>query len=181
MNRIAHELTIVTVCVIISSSQTVHPSGLFAAYHTHLVYTNSLCSFGSSQMPHITHILLRWTIFVLLPNRKQFVQVNHMMYITHTLSWLTISVAFPNSTQFIEGKCMSYIAHTLIWLPVLFFCLIANSSNGLIVCPASHKQLKYEPCLMHPPSQTFCTFFDVFTSMFVINASHTVSSKGLWS
>ena len=61
------------------SPQTVHPSGLFAAYDTHLVYTNRLCSFGWLQMPHITHILLRWTISVLLPNRKQFVWVNRML------------------------------------------------------------------------------------------------------
>ena len=34
---------------------------------------------------------------------------------------------------------------------------------------------------MSPPSQMFCIFFDGFiTSPFVINASHTVSSKGLW-
>ena len=134
--------------------------------------------------------LLRWTVSVLFPNRKQFVRVNRMSYVTHTLIWLIVSVAFPNNTQFIGGNCMSYIAHTLIWLPVYVvlphrkqFCwinrmpfiapatkiwamfdasIITNSSNGLTVCPESHTQLKPEPCLMAPPSQMFCTFFDGF-------------------
>src|SRR6266496_806110 len=103
-----------------------------------------------------------------------------MPYITHTLIWLTVSVAFPNSKQFIGVNCMPYIAHTLICLPVSVVCLIANSLFGLTVCPASHTQLKSEPCLMAPPSQTFCTFFDgFFTPLFAIIASHTVLSKGL--
>ena len=45
--------------------------------------------------------------------------------------------------------------------PFLLFLLIANSSLNWTVCPASHTQLKSEPCLMHPPSQMFCTFFTV--------------------
>src|SRR3989337_2780731 len=103
-----------------------------------------------------------------------------MPSITYTLIWLTVSIMLPNHTQFILVNCMPYIAHTLIWLPVLLFCIIANSSSGLTVCHSSHRQLQYEPCLMSPPSQTFCIFFDGFiTSPFVIDASHTVSSKGL--
>ena len=60
----------------------------------------------------------------------------------------------------------------------LLFRLIANSSNGLTVWPESHTQLKSEPCLMHPPSQTFCIISDGFhTTSFAIIASHTVSRR----
>ena len=66
--------------------------------------------------------------------------------------------------------------------PFLLFCLITNSSYRSTVCPSSHTQLKSEPCLMYHSSQTLCIFLtSFFTSTFVINASHTVSSKGRWS
>ena len=46
--------------------------------------------------------------------------------------------------------------------PFLLCLLITNSSLSWTVCPASHTQLNFEPCLMHPPSQMFCTLFDGF-------------------
>ena len=72
------------------------------------------------------------------------------------------------------------ISHTHWYgCPFLLFCLIANSSNGLTVWPESHTQLKSEPCLMHPTSQMFCTFFDGFytppfliTDMFATYHTH---------
>ena len=142
------------------SLQTVHPSGLFAAYHTHLVYTNHFCSFGSSQMPHITHLFLSWTVSVLLPNRKKFIWVNHMPYITHTLIRLTVSVALPNSTQFIWVNRMLCITHAFIWLPVSFV-------------PPHRKQfieLNSMPFIAHA-NKTW-TMFDAFVIANVLHISH---------
>ena len=140
-HKILHELTILIVCVVNSHRKQFIRVGC---------------------LPHITHISLSWTISVAVANRKQFVWVNRMPYITHTLIWLIVYVALPNSKRFIRANCMSYIAPHWYGCPFLLFCLIANSSNGLTVCPESHTQLKPEPCLMAPPSQTFCTFFDSF-------------------
>ena len=131
-------------------------------------------------LPCITIILLSWTVSVLLAQHKQFIRVNCMSYIAHTFIWLTVYVALPNSKRFIGANYTPYITHTHWYgCPFLLFCLIANSSNGLTMCPASHTQLKSEQCLMHPSSQMFCTFFDgFFTPPFAIMASPTVSSKG---
>jgi len=69
---------------------------------------------------HNTHVLLSWTVSVLLCQRKQFVRVNRMPYIAHTFIWLTVSFVLPNHKQFIRVNCMLYIAHTFIWLPGSF-------------------------------------------------------------
>ena len=44
----------------------------------------------------------------------------------------------------------------------LLFCLIADSLNGLTVCPSSHTQLKSEPCLMVRHRKRFAPFLTVF-------------------
>ena len=100
---------------------------IVCSQHTWLVNKNRLCFYRSSHtflitvlFPAITHILLSWTISVVLANRKQFIRVNCMTYIAHTLIWLTISVVFSNHKQFIRVNCISYIAHAFIWLPVSF-------------------------------------------------------------
>ena len=144
-----------------ASSQTVHLSGFFAAYHTHLVYTNRLCSFGWSQMPHITHILLRWTILFscLIENSLSewtVCQISHTpwsgwLFLLHSL----IAHSSSKGTVF-------RISHTHWYgYPFLLFFLIANSSAESTVCPASHTQLKSDLCLMHPSSQAFWTFLTV--------------------
>ena len=136
-------------------------------------------------MPHITHILLRWTVFVLLPNQKQFVWWT-VCFISQTpwSGWPSLlhSLIAHNSSE----QTVCRILHThwygcpflLFYLianssnrltvcpashthcygcPFLLFCLIADSLNGLTVCPSSHTQLKLEPFLMHTSSEMFCT------------------------
>ena len=159
---------------------------LFAGYHTHIVKLNHLCSYGSSQTGHPSDLYAVYRTHLVLGNRlcyfgscKQFTRVNCMLYITHTLIWLTVSFVLPNHKQFIRVNRMLYIAHTFIWLPVSF---VPPHRKQLIELNRMHciaQQLKSEPCLMHPSSQTFCTFLTVFTPPFAIMASHTVSSKGL--
>ena len=133
-------------------------------------------------LPRITHILLYWIVSVLLSQHKQFIRVNRMPYITHTLIWLTISFVLSNHKQFILVNRMLFIAYTYIWLPISF------------VAP-HHKRLiapNHMPYITHETK--IWTMFDVsiianvlhifgyfFTPPFAINASHTVSSKGLWS
>ena len=85
-------------------------------------------------LPRITHILFSWTVSIVLPNHTQFIPVNRMLYIAHIFIWLPVSFVPPHRKQLIE----------------------------LNRCPSSHMQLKSEPCLMHPTSQTFCTFLTVF-------------------
>ena len=71
-------------------------------------------------LPCSTHILLYWTVSVLLPNHKQFIWVNRMLYIAHNLIGLTVYFVLPNHKQFIRVNRMLYITHTFIWLPVPF-------------------------------------------------------------
>ena len=117
----------------------------------------------------ITHILLSWTVYVLFPNVKSsFEWTVCRISLTPSFGWpfLLLSLIANSSSE--RTVCRTSHTH---WYgcPFLLFCLIANSSNGLIVCPASHTSLKSEPCLMHPPSQTFCTFFDGFFYTTVCN------------
>ena len=104
-------------------------------------------------LPRITHILFSWTVSIVLPNHTQFILVNRMLYIAHAFIWLPVSFVPPHPKQLIELNCMPYIAHaTKIWT-VFDASSIAN--------------------VLH-------LFDGFFTSPFVINASHIVSSKGLW-
>ena len=133
-------------------------------------------------LPRITHILLNWTVSVLLAQSKQFIQVNRLPYIAHTLIWLTYSFVLPNHKQFIRANRMLYIAHTFIWLPISFV-------------PSHCKQLIEQnrmPCIAHTTkiwtvfnafiiTNVLHLFWWVFTPSFSIIASHSVSSKGLWS
>ena len=105
-------------------------------------------------LPRITHIFFSWTVSIVFLNHTQFILVNRVLYIAHAFIWLPVSFVPPHPKQLIELNRMPCIAHAP----------------------------KSEPCLMHPSSRTFCTFLTgFFTPPFVINASHTVSSKGLWS
>ena len=128
--------------------------------------------------PRITHILLYWTVSVLLSQHKLFIQVNRMPYIAHTLIWLTVSFVLPNHKQFIRVNRMLYIAHTFIWLPVSF---VPPNRKWLI-------ELNRMPCIAH--ATKIWTVFDAssianvlhlfwwfFTPPFAIIASHTVSRR----
>ena len=99
-------------------------------------------------LSRITHILLYWTISVLLSQRKQFIRVNRMPYIAHTFIWLPISFALPNHKQFIQVNRMLYIAHTFIWLPVSF---VPPHRKQLI-------ELNRMPCIAH--ATKIWTMFD---------------------
>jgi hypothetical protein len=44
------------VCVYFGSSQTVHPSDLYAIYRTHLDLADHFCCFSSSQMVHLSEL-----------------------------------------------------------------------------------------------------------------------------
>ena len=125
--------------------------------------------------------LLYWTVSVLLSQCKQFIWVNHMSYIAHTLIWLTVSFVLPNHKQFIRVNRMLYITHTFIWLPVSF---VPTHQKRLI-------ELNCMPWIAHATNiwtvfdasviTNVLHHFDFFTPPFAIIASHTVSSKGLWS
>ena len=103
------------------SSHTFLITDLFAAYHTHLVILNRLCSLVSTQTVHpselhaiyCTYLHLAPVSFV-FPNHKQFIRVNNMLYITHTFIWLAVSFVLPNHKQLILLKRMPSIAHTFI-------------------------------------------------------------------
>ena len=69
---------------------------------------------------HNTHVLLSWTVSVLLSQHKQFIRVNRMPYIAHSFIWLTVSLVLPNHKQIIRVNRMLYIAHNFIWLPISF-------------------------------------------------------------
>ena len=93
-----------------------------------------LTHFCSMVQTRVTHILFSWTISTVLPNHTQFIPVNRMLYIAHAFIWLPVSFVPPHPKQLIELNRMPCIAHTTkIWT-----------------------------IFMHPPSQTFCTFFDDF-------------------
>ena len=156
-----HVLLAATVCVII---------GL----HTHFWLQTCL--------PRITHILLSWTISVLLSQRKQFIRVNRMPYIAHTLIWLTVSFVLPNHKQFIRVNRMLYIAHTFIWLPVSFVPPHRNQFIELNCMPFIAHTTKIWTMFDASSIANVLHLFDgFFTPSFAIMASHTVSSKGLWS
>ena len=129
-------------------------------------------------LPRITHILLYWTVSVLLPNHKQFIRVNRMLYIAHAFIWLPISFVLPNHKQFIRVNRMLCIAHTFIWLPVSF---VPPYRKQLI-------ELNRMPFIAHA-TKTW-TVFDAsiianvlymsdgfHTPPFAIMASHTVSRR----
>ena len=163
---------------------------IFCSQHTRLVNKKVCVVIGlpthfwlQTCLPRITHILLYWTIFVLLSQHKQFIWVNRMPYIAHTpLILLTVSFVLPNHKQFIRENRMMYIAHTFIWLPVSF---VPPHRKQLI-------ELNRMPCIAH--ATKIWTMFDAssianvlhlfwrfLTPPFAITASHIVSSKGLWS
>jgi len=103
-------------------------------------------------MPYIAHTLIWLPVSVVLPHRKQFEWINRVSCIAHTLLWLPVSVVLPHRRQFEWINRMPYIAHaTKIWT-VFDGSAIAN--------------------VLH-------LFDGFFTPPFVINASHTVSAKGL--
>ena len=105
-------------------------------------------------LSRITHILFSWTVSIVLSNHTQFILVNRMLYIAHTFIWLPISFVPPHRKQLIELNRMPCIAHaTKIWT-VFDASSITN--------------------FLH-------LFYGYFTPSFAIMASHTVSSKGLWS
>ena len=110
------------------------------------------------------HVCLvsRTSCYIEPSQRKQFIRVNRMPYIARTLIWLTVSFVLPNHKQFIRVNRMLYIAHTSIWLPVSFVPPHCKQLIELNRMPCIAHQLKSEPCLMHPPSQTFCTFLSGF-------------------
>ena len=124
------------------SSHTFLITDLFAAYHTHLVKLNRFCSHVSMQIVH--------------PSEPRVV------YRTHLWSgWLfLLCCLITNSSSEWTVCCVSHTPPS--GCPFLLFLLIANSSLNWTVCPSSHTQLKPEPCLMHPSSQTFYTFLTVF-------------------
>ena len=124
------------------SSHTFLITDLFAAYHTHLVKLNRFCSLVSTQTVH--------------PSEP------HVVYRTHLWSgWpFLLCCLITNSSSEWTVCCVSHTPPS--GCPFLLFLLIANSSLNWTVCPSSHTQLKSEPCLMHPPSQTFAPFLMVF-------------------
>ena len=105
-------------------------------------------------LPRITHILFSWTVSIVLPNHTQFILVNRMLYIAHTFIWLPVYFVPHHRKQLIELNRMPCIAHATKFWTVFHASVIAN--------------------VLH-------LFWRFFTPPFAIMASHTVSSKGLWS
>ena len=108
-------------------------------------------------LPRITHILLSWTICVLMSQRKQFIRVNRMSYIAHTFDLADHSFVFPNHKQFIRVNRMLYIAHTFIWLPVSF---VPPHRKQLI-------ELNNMPCITHATK-----IWTVFDASVIANVLH---------
>ena len=111
-------------------------------------------------LPRITHILLSWTVSVLMSQCKQFIRVNRMPYIAHTLIWLTVSFVLPNHKQFIRVNRMLYIAHTFIWLPVSF---VPPHRKQLI-------ELNRMPCITHATK-----IWTVFDASIITNVLHLLA------
>ena len=124
------------------SSHTFLITDLFVAYHTHLVKLKPFCSHVSTQTVH--------------PSEP------HAIYRTHLWSgwpFILCCLITNSSSEWI----VCYTSHTpSSGCQFLLFLLNANSSLNWTVCRSSHTQLKPEPCLMHPSSQTFHTFLMVF-------------------
>ena len=122
------------------SSHTFLITDLFASYHTDLVHLYVFCSHVSTQTIH--------------PSEPHAVNRTHI-----ESCWpFLLCCLITNSSSEWTGCRTSHTPSS--GYPFLLFRLITNSELSWTVCPASHTQLKSEPCLMHPPSQTFCTFFD---------------------
>ena len=140
------------------SSHTFLITDLFAAYHTHLVKLNRFCSHVSTQTVH--------------PSEP------HAVYRTHLWSgWpFLLCCLITNSSSEWTVRCVSHTPSS--GCPFLLFLLIANSSLNWTVCPSSHTQLKPEPCLMHPSSQTFYTFLTVFKQHHLWLLHHTQFLEG---
>ena len=131
---------------------------------------------------HNTHVLLSWTISILLCQRKQFIRVNRTPHIAHSLIWLTVSFVLPNHKQFIRVNRMLYIAHTFIWLPISFVPPHRKQLIELNRMPYIAHATKIWTVLDASSILNVLHLFDgFFTPPFAIMASHTVSSKGLWS
>ena len=124
------------------SSHTFLITDLFAAYHTHLVKLNRFCSHASTQTIH--------------PSEP------HAVYRTHLWSGRPFLLCCPitNSSSEWTVCCTSHTPSPVC--PFLLLRLIANGWLNSTVCPALHTQLKSEPCLMHPPSQTLHLFWWLF-------------------
>ena len=96
-NHIAHGLNYGTHRWWFHQSLTIVYQQAFA-HNTHGLLAGIVCvviglptHFGLlTYFPRITHILLSWTVFVVLGNCKQFIRVNRMSYIAHTLICLAI-------------------------------------------------------------------------------------------
>ena len=129
-------------------------------------------------MPYITHILLYWTVYVLLSRHKQFIRVNHMSYIAHTLIWLTVSFVLPNHKQFILVNRMLCIAHAFIWLPISFVPPLRKQliemNRMLCIAHATKIWTVFDASVI----ANILYIFDGFhTPPFAIIASHTVSRR----
>ena len=77
-------------------------------------------------MPYIAHTLIWLTVSFVLPNHKQFIQVNRTMYIAHTFIWLPVSFVPPQRKQLIELNRMPCIAHETKIRTVFDACVIAK-------------------------------------------------------
>ena len=105
-------------------------------------------------LPYITHILFSGIVSIVLPNHTQFILVNRMLYIAHAFIWLPVSFVLPHPKQLIELNRITCIAHTTKIWTVFDASIIAN--------------------VLH-------LFWRAFYTTVCDMASHTVSSKGLWS
>lgn len=75
----------------------------------------------------ISHPPLIWlTVSFVLPNHKQFIQVNRMLCIAHASIWLLVSFVPPDHKQFIELNHMPFIAHATKTWTVFDASVIAN-------------------------------------------------------
>ena len=88
---------------------------------------------------HNTHSLLTRIVCVVIGLPTHFLLQTYSSCITHILLSWTISVLLAQCKQFIRVNCMPYIAHTpSSGCPFLLFRLIKNSSSEWTVCCVSH-------------------------------------------
>ena len=101
-----------------------------------------------------------------------------MSYIAHTFIWLTVSFVLPNHKQFIQVNRMLYITHTFIWLPDSFVPHHRKQLIELNRMPCIAHATKIRTVFDASSIANVFTFFDGFhTPPFAIIASHTVSRR----
>lgn len=141
------------------------------SHNTHILLAATVCvTIGlrthfwlQTCLTRTTHILLYWTVSVLLSQHKQFISVNRMPYIAHTLNLADHFFCYAQS-QTIHPSEPYVVYRTHLHLAACFFCSSSSQTVKWTEPYALHRthnlNLNCVWCILH--RKCFAPFLTVF-------------------